>query len=126
MSVYDENRRKCSRCGKLVNHWETNKCDDGICTPYSFKVKDNSFQDELTDRFANMVHADELSSGKVSKQIIKMTSPRQLHDYASTLLSNAVGDWIKDKNDVILFKQVEYAKALRMAANHIDGIQGND
>ena len=31
MSVYDEARRKCPKCGKRINHWEENACDNGTC-----------------------------------------------------------------------------------------------
>jgi hypothetical protein len=43
MSVFDENRRKCNSCGKMINHWEDNDCDKGLCvrveSVYGFPVE---------------------------------------------------------------------------------------
>lgn len=113
MSVYDENRPWCLKCGKVIDTWRTTPCDDGTCMIDKKEIK-------ADQNFLNPV--DSQLKLESTEQHTGICCSRELRDHASTLLSNAVGDWIKDKNDMFLFKNIEYVKALRTAANHIDGI----
>lgn len=150
MSVMDENRRACKRCGKLINHWTDNLCDKNMCKIQEpethidlkrgwYDVGDScqqndseivqiesvyGFQTEKIDT-PHQVKAKNLTEKKESiKTNTEPETVRSLHDKATKIISDAIGEWIKRKDDSELFDQMDFAKSLRIAANYMDGVSG--
>lgn len=135
MSVYDENRRTCNRCGKLINHWTDNLCDKNMCKLPNLETIPNDVKRGWYDvgevaiqEPGETVHLESVIPFRKSKTEDATTRSdlvRSLHDSATEIISDAIGEWIKQKNDLKLFDQINYAKALRIASNHLDDVSGS-
>jgi hypothetical protein len=105
MSVYDEARRKCPKCGKRINHWEENACDNGTCVP-SKNIAETRIPDDIECTSSNL---NDISN--------------KFNNLIDQILNDAVGEWIKKRDNSLLFEKVEYAKAFKHVEVYLNRIK---
>lgn len=136
MSVYDENRRKCNRCGKMINHWEDNDCDKGLCkipdTKKSTRIESvYGFNAETADvdfpDFGNRSPKDTKKMGLFDEleKHIRQEIVEELFEKGESLYQETL---TKVKNDLTLSSEylssnLRFAESLKTAAKFLSDPQ---
>ena len=129
MSVYDENRRQCSRCGKMINHWEDNDCEKGLCkkstrieSVYGFKTED--VDNPITQSPINIFRETPTSQKDMEETNRRNNQMSLLLEDARKKINEAIAAYIIDNDCAKLFEQISFAQSLVVSANYIGGVVG--